>query len=94
MKISLKGGGGFAGSTEAYELDTTELAQGPAIEALLQSMDFFSAPAPPPVVGADMPRWEITVDDGQQCRTVEVVDDGGAACTRWKPLVERLRRSR
>lgn len=93
MKISVKGGGGFAGTPEHYAVDTTRLAQGEAIEDLLRNLDFFHAPEPPPAVGADIARWEITVDDGQQCRTVEFAEDGGPACERWKPLLERLRSS-
>ena len=93
MKISVKGGGGFAGTSEQYAIDTAHLAQGSAIEALLQNLDFFHADAPAPAVGADIPRWEITVDDGQQCRTVAFDDDGSPACARWKPLIERLKDS-
>lgn len=91
MKISAKGGGGFAGTTEHYEVDTSRLPHGGAIEALLQNLDFFHAAAPAPAVGADIPRWEITVDDGLQCRTVAFADDGSAACAQWKPLIERLK---
>lgn len=94
MKISVKGGGGFAGTVEHYEVDTARLAQGEALESLLQNLDFFHAPAPPPVVGADIRHWEITVDDGQQCRTVEFAEDGGPACARWKALIDRLRGGR
>ena len=91
MKISVKGGGGFAGTLEHYEVDTTHLPQGDALEALLQNLHFFHAPEPPRAVGADIPRWEITVDDGQQCRTVEFAEDGGPDCALWKPFVDRLR---
>lgn len=91
MKISVKGGGGLAGSLERYELDTTRLPQGEAIEALLRNLDFFDAPAPPQPVGADIPRWEITADDGLRCHTIAFADDGSAACARWKSLVEHLR---
>ena len=64
MKVSVKGGGGFAGTLEHFEIDTRRIAQGEAIEALLQNLDFFHAPAPQAPVGADIPHWEITVDDG------------------------------
>lgn len=91
MKVSARTGGGFAGATEHYEVDTARLAHGGAIEALLHNLDFFHAPEPAPTIGADIPRWEITVDDGRQCRTVAFADDGGPACARWKPLIERLK---
>ncbi|HEY0487964.1 MAG TPA: protealysin inhibitor emfourin [Telluria sp.] len=91
MKVSIKGGGGFAGTAEHYEIDTARVAQGEAIEALLQDLDFFAAPVPPAPVGADIPHWEITVDDGRQCRTVSFAEDGGPACAQWKPVIERVR---
>ncbi|NML63373.1 hypothetical protein HHL21_20230 [Massilia sp. RP-1-19] len=91
MKISVTGGGGFAGTLEHYEVETKHLPQGDALEALLQNLDFFHAHEAPPAVGADIARWEITVDDGQQCRTVAFAEDGGPACARWKPLLDRLR---
>ncbi|MEM8511275.1 hypothetical protein RCH14_000566 [Massilia sp. MP_M2] len=56
MKISASTDGGFAGLAESYELDTAELAVGPALEALLQRLDFFgAAPAAPAAVGAELP---------------------------------------
>ncbi|MGZ8288485.1 MAG: protealysin inhibitor emfourin [Telluria sp.] len=91
MKITVKGGGGLAGALEHFELDTGHLPRGGAVEAMLQNLDFFQAPAEPAPLGFDIPRWEITVDDGQRCRTVEFADDGGPGCARWKPLLDRLR---
>ena len=94
MKVSVKGGGGFAGIAQHYEIDTARIAQGEAIEALLQNLDFFRVPDPPVPVGADIPHWEITVDDGRQCRTVRFAEDGGPACAQWKPVIEGVRRGR
>ncbi|RJG27045.1 protealysin inhibitor emfourin [Massilia cavernae] len=91
MKITVKGGGGFAGGAEHYQLDTAGVSHGPELEALLQDLGFFQAAATPAPVGADIPHWEITADDGQRCHTVEFAEDGGPACTHWKPLLERLR---
>jgi hypothetical protein len=86
MKITVKGGGGFAGASEHYEVDTARAPQGAGLEALLHDIDFFHAPPPARPVGADIPCWDITVEDGQTCRTVSIADDGSAACSRWKPL--------
>lgn len=91
MKIIVKGGGGFAGASEHYEVDTAQAPQGAGLEALLRDIDFFHAQPPARPVGADIPCWDITVEDGQACRTVSIADDGSAACSRWKPLLERLR---
>jgi hypothetical protein len=89
MKITAKASGGFAGRTECYELDTSCRADGQALEALLQRLDFFTAP-PGCSVGADLPRWEITVDDGPRSHTVTLTDDGSAAIE-WQALLQHLR---
>jgi hypothetical protein len=78
MKISARASGGFAGRDQTVELDTTARPDGAALEALLGRLDFFSA-APACAVGADLPRWEITVEDGARCHTVFLSDDGGTA---------------
>lgn len=90
MKISARACGGFAGLAESYELDTTRLADGPALETLLRRLDFFgTAPACP--VGADLPRWEITVEDGPLCHTVFLREDGSGG--QWQHLLDYLRRA-
>jgi len=94
MKISATGGGGFAGLTEQYqELDTQALANGKAIEAMLTEMQFFNmaADATPEAVGADMPRWQITVSDGAQRHTVSFVEDGSLASAPWTNLLAQIR---
>jgi hypothetical protein len=91
MKITAKGSGGFAGRTESYQLDTSCRSDGASVEDLLQRLDFFGA-APPCAVGADLPRWEITVDDGPRRHTVTLVDDGSGG-DGWMALLERLRNS-
>jgi len=78
MKISARASGGFSGLDQKVELDTTLGEEGAALEALLGRLDFFSA-APECAVGADLPRWEITVEDGARCHTVFLSDDGGGA---------------
>ena len=78
MKISARASGGFAGLDQTVELDTAARPDGAALEALLGRLDFFSA-APACAVGADLPRWEITVEDGARCHTVVLSDDGGGA---------------
>jgi hypothetical protein len=90
MKISARACGGFAGLAEAFDLDTAARPDGGEFEDLLGRLDFFaSAPACP--VGADMPRWEITVQDGARCHTVFVREDGSGGD--WQSLLDRLRAS-
>jgi hypothetical protein len=92
MKISARASGGFAGRAQRFELDTGRHRDGPAIETLLERLDFFGeAPACP--VGADLVRWEITADDGQRCRTVTLAE-GGMASSGWEALLAHLRASR
>jgi hypothetical protein len=89
VKISARACGGFAGLAEAYHLDTSLHPGGGALEDLVQRLGFFSA-APSCPIGADLPRWEITVEDGGRCRTVFLREDGGGL---WQGLLERLRAS-
>ncbi|NNG25277.1 protealysin inhibitor emfourin [Telluria aromaticivorans] len=88
MKISARSCGGFAGLAAAYDLDTAAHPAGNELEDLLHQLDFFSA-APVCPVGADMPRWEITVEDGPRCHTVFVREDGSGGD--WQALLDRLR---
>jgi hypothetical protein len=92
MKITATSSGGFAGRTDSYQLDTECSADGKSVEDLLQRLDFFGA-APPCGVGADIPRWEITVDDGPRRHTVTLMEDGNASAIGWQSLLEHLRRS-
>ena len=90
MKISATGSGGFSGSREHYELDTGEFEQGASIEAQLHALDFFGA-APPPTLGADIGRWDITVADGARRHTVTFAEDGSPGSAPWQALVSQLR---
>jgi hypothetical protein len=92
MKITASSSGGFAGRTERYELDTSCRADGKSVEALLHQLDFFGA-APPCSIGADIGRWEITVDDGPRRHTVTLSEDKLGAATEWQALLEHLRNS-
>jgi hypothetical protein len=92
MRITARAGGGFAGRTERFELDTGCHRDGQAIETLLERLGFFGeAPACP--VGADLVRWEITADDGQRCRTVTLAEDD-LPSPGWQALIAHLRASR
>lgn len=90
MKITAKQGGGFAGGERCVELDTACRADGQSLEALVRQLDFFGA-APPCAVGADITRWEITVEDGPRKHTVTLLDDGNLGATGWPALLEHLR---
>ncbi len=90
MKISARACGGFSGLAEAYDLDTAARPDGSEFEDLLHQLDFFTA-SPSCPVGADLPRWEITVEDGPRCHTVFLREDGSGG--NWQTLLDRLRRS-
>ena len=90
MKIRARASGGFAGGCRQVELDTACRADGRAIEALLERLDFFGA-APPAAIGADLQRWEITADDGQRCHTVTLTEDGLPPGAGWQALLDHLR---
>jgi hypothetical protein len=90
MKIKATSHGGLAGRTGCVELDTACAANGKAVEDLLHQVDFFGA-TPALGVGADIPRWDITVDDGPRRRTVTVLEDGASGGPGWQKLLEHLR---
>jgi hypothetical protein len=90
MKITAKASGGFAGGTECYELDTSCRPEGKSVESLLHQIDFFGA-TPSCSIGADIPRWEITVDDGPRRHTVTFTEDNLATGTEWQALLAHLR---
>ncbi|MGO4379536.1 protealysin inhibitor emfourin [Pseudoduganella sp. RAF53_2] len=88
MKIMVTGGGGFAGLSQHYEVDTQTSPAGPALEAALASNDFFEAPDPPGTIGADIPRWTITaIGDGRQ-RSLSFAED---APSPWLDLLNLIR---
>ncbi len=92
MKIKAITHGGLAGRAACYELDTACAADGQAVEELLRRLDFFGA-EPLCGIGADIPRWDITVDAGARRRTVTVLDDGASGGPGWQKLLEHLRNS-
>jgi len=75
MKISVKRTGGYAGLAEhVAAIDTAQLAAAAAqqVEQTLQSIGFFDLPATisGDTIGADLPRYEITANEGEQQHTV------------------------
>lgn len=92
MKIKATSHGGLAGRSCCFELDTACAANGQAVEALLQRIDFFGA-EPVCGIGADIPRWDITVDDGPRRHTVTVLEDGASGGPGWQKLLAHLRTS-
>ncbi len=90
MKISASSSGGYAGQSEHFELDTHTHRNGKAIETLLGELDFFGA-TPPDVIGADLSRWQLSVDDGHRRRTITFAEDGSAASAPWQNLLAGLR---
>ncbi len=90
MRVRARIAGGFAGIERCVELDTGRHADGKAVEALLDRLDFFG-PAPACPVGADLRRWDITADDGRRCRTVTVAEDDLPPGAAWHALLDYLR---
>jgi hypothetical protein len=92
MKIKARASGGFAGRTDCYELDTECAANGKSVEELLHQLDFAQADAASGL-GADIPRWDITVTDGARRHTITVLDDGSSGGPGWQALLGHLRNS-
>jgi hypothetical protein len=92
LRISIKRTGGFAGLSETIaEKDTAAIPSAVAerLAGLVAASDFFALPAAlPGKAGADMHRYEITVEDGARRHTVAFVDDESPAIGPLKRLVE------
>jgi len=88
MIITASGGGGFAGLSQHYEIDTTASPAGAALEAAVASSGFFTAPAAPAPIGADLGRWTITVTDGARRRSLDLVESGAPP---WQDLLDLIR---
>ncbi|HKG27420.1 MAG TPA: protealysin inhibitor emfourin [Thermomicrobiales bacterium] len=91
MRISVKRGGGFAGLTE--DLGTVDTAQlDPATaQQVEQAAGSLAAAASSggAAIGADLPRYEITISDGSE-QTIAFDDDGGPETAPLRELVQRV----
>ncbi|TWI65530.1 hypothetical protein IP91_02940 [Pseudoduganella lurida] len=95
MKITATNGGGFAGITRSHEVDTAASPAGAALEAALAASPFFAAAVDgvdddAGKIGADIPHWNITVEDGGRRHSVRFADDGSPAAARWRGLLDRI----
>lgn len=89
MKITASGGGGFAGLQQRFEVNTETSPVGPALEAALASVGFFSAETDEnSVIGADLGRWTITADDGRLRHSISFVETGAPP---WQDLLDLIR---
>ena len=83
-RLTLKQSGGFAGiEHEPVHVDVDRLD--PSVRELL-------AAPPPEVAGADLPRYELTVSDGDEEHTVTWHDDGSEAVAPLRALAEQVTR--
>ena len=89
MKVSAKGGGGFCGESQCFTVDTTNLENGQTIERLVALLDFNATQ--PSSIGADLQRWQVTVEDGAACRSAEFTEDGSAEAAPWRLLLAQIR---
>lgn len=94
MKISIRQSGGFAGAIETLgPIETADLPSGMAreIESEIRQLGFLSQPSQDESVGADLMRYEVTVQDGNHERTLRVVDDGSEHAEGLRDLIQKLR---
>ncbi|MFN8545115.1 MAG: protealysin inhibitor emfourin [Candidatus Binatia bacterium] len=98
MIVAVKRTGGFAGLTEAVaQVDSAALA--PAARQELETLvreegGFFALPAEVPTdeVGADLFRWEITVDDASRSHTVACAGREAPADARVRRVIDAVLR--
>ena len=85
-RLTLRQSGGFAGvESEPVQVDADRLD--PSLRERLPSL--LSAPVPE-VLGADLPRYELSVEDGP---TIVWHDDGSDAVADLRALAEEVRRA-
>ncbi|WP_028066515.1 protealysin inhibitor emfourin [Solirubrobacter soli] len=83
-RLTLRQSGGFAGiEHEPVRLEVDRLD--PTVRELL-------ATPPPEVAGADLPRYELTVEDGDERHTVAWHDDGSEAVAPLRALADEVTR--
>jgi hypothetical protein len=89
VKLTLKQSGGFAGvEQEPVRVDADRLE--PSVREQLPTL--LGAP-PPEVVGADLPRYELTIENGDSRQTVAWHDDGSDAVAALRALAEEVKRA-
>jgi hypothetical protein len=88
-RLTLTQSGGLAGGTsEPVQVDAARLA--PAVRERLPALLAGSAPE---VLGADLPRYELTVEDGDERRVLAWHDDGSDAVAELRALAEEVQRA-
>ena len=94
MRITLRTEGGiahFPGLARPRVLDTADLSESEAcaIEELVNAAQFFTRPESPAPGGADRRKYTITVEHGEESRTLHVYDPLDPALS---ALVAKLRK--
>ncbi len=90
MKISVRQSGGYAGvPIDLGTADTAHSANGPHLEALVKQAGFFALPAEVAgdTVGADLPRYTLTVSDVGRDHTVTFTDGGEPTANPLREIV-------
>lgn len=94
MQIRLQQSGGYAGiEQEPVRVDADRLPQPERdrLRALIDQAGFFALPAEAPGgIGADLPKYTVTVEDGGRAHTVSWNEDGGAASAPLRALAEAV----
>lgn len=95
MRVSITRSGGFAGITEqVVSLDTANLPVATAgqVEASVRRAGLLDdAVVPPsPAVGADMYRYDVSIDDTKGKRSISFSDDGGPEVQPLREMVDAL----
>jgi hypothetical protein len=90
MRVVVKRTGGYAGDQKVASVDTESLdsARTNQVEQLVQEADSASHRAEP--VGADLMRYEITIEEGGRTRVVSFTDDGTVELEPLMRLIDDL----
>jgi hypothetical protein len=91
VRLTLKQSGGYAGIVqEPVRVDSDRLE--PDARERLHALVNDAGEAPE-TIGADLPRYELTIEDGEDTRTVVWHDDGGPGAAGLRALAEEVQRA-
>jgi len=91
VRIVIKRSGGYGSAEHTATVDTSRLDPGRArqIEQLADQVSAGATQRTEPV-GADFLRYDITIQDGRETRSLSFIDDGSPDAGPMKRLVEEI----
>jgi hypothetical protein len=93
VKVELRRSGGFTGIAQEPVVVDTDLLPAATRDALEERVRGALAGGAPDVIGADLPRVELAVVDGDRRHALEWADDGGLDTEALRTLADHIERA-